>query len=120
MKEKNLKKPEVGHCKKAGVPPLRHLCEFKVKDAGQLEDMEVGQQIDMTKLFEKDQVVDVAGMTIGKGFQGSIKRWGHKRGPMSHGTCTPCPVACVTGYLLLGFLYSTDDPLRWIWDFKML
>lgn len=85
VKEKNLKKPEVGHCKKAGVPPLRHLCEFKVKDASQLEGMEVGQQLDMTTLFEKDQTVDVAGMTIGKGFQGSIKRWGHKRGPMSHG-----------------------------------
>lgn len=85
VKEKNIKKPELGHCKKAGVPPLRHLCEFKVKDTGKLEGMEVGQQLDMTTLFEKDQLVDIAGMTIGKGFQGSVRRWGHKRGPMTHG-----------------------------------
>lgn len=100
------------------MPPLRHLCEFKVKDAGQLEGMEVGQQIDMTKLFEKDQSVDVAGMTIGKGFQGSIKRWGHKRGPMSHGTCLSCPMPVWT--FILGIFSSVRDPKPGNVQFKML
>ena len=85
MKEKNIKKPELGHCNKAGTPPLRHLVEFKVYDAATLSGYEVGQQVDMSELFKVAELVDVAGMTIGKGFQGNIKRWGHRRGLMSHG-----------------------------------
>ena len=86
VKEKNIKKPELGHCNKNGTPPLRHLREFKVKDASALEGYEVGKEIELDALFEKDQLVDVAGTTVGKGFQGTIKRWGHKRGLMTHGT----------------------------------
>jgi hypothetical protein len=83
--DKNIKKPEKGHCDKAGTPPLRHLVEFKVKSASQLEGMDVGSVVDMATLFQPDQFVDVAGMSIGKGFQGTVKRWGHHRGPMTHG-----------------------------------
>ena len=45
-----------------------------------------GQQLKVEELFKVGDLVDVAGITIGKGFQGTIKRWGHKRGPMSHGS----------------------------------
>jgi large subunit ribosomal protein L3 len=85
VKETRIKKPELGHCNKAGTPPLRHLREFRVKDPAQLQGLEVGKEIALDTLFEKDQLVDIAGTTIGKGFQGTIKRWGHKRGLMSHG-----------------------------------
>lgn len=85
VREKNIKKPEKGHCDKAGTPPLRHLVEFKVKSASQLEGMDVGSVVDMATLFQPDQLVDIAGMSIGKGFQGNVKRWGHHRGPMTHG-----------------------------------
>ena len=85
VREKNIKKPELGHCNKAGTPPLRHLVEFKVKSAESLEGMDVGTKLDLSNFFEPEQLVDIAGMTIGKGFQGSIKRWGHARGPMTHG-----------------------------------
>jgi large subunit ribosomal protein L3 len=83
--ENRIKKPELGHCNKAGTPPLRHLREFRVKDPAQLEGFEVGTKIELGQLFQVDQLVDIAGTTIGKGFQGTIKRWGHKRGPMTHG-----------------------------------
>jgi large subunit ribosomal protein L3 len=85
VREKNIKKPEIGHCTKAGTPLLRHLKEFKVKNADQLEGMDVGKEIDMSELFSKGDVVDCSGMSIGKGFQGNIKRWGHRRGLMTHG-----------------------------------
>lgn len=84
-REKHLKKPERGHCDKAGVPWLRHLVEFKVKKPELLEGMEVGQELDLEAVFQTDSFVDIAGTSIGKGFQGSIKRWGHKRGLMTHG-----------------------------------
>lgn len=89
VKEKNIKKPELGHCNKAGTPPLRHLREFRVKDPAMLEGYEVGKEIELGTLFEKDQLVDVAGTTVGKGFQGTVKRWGHKRGLMTHGVWAP-------------------------------
>jgi len=86
VKEKNIKKPERGHCTKAGTPLLRHLKEFKVSNADQLDGYDVGKEIDMTDLFTPGDVVDCSGMTIGKGFQGNIKRWGHHRGLMTHGS----------------------------------
>lgn len=85
IKEHKMKKPELGHCKKAGVPPCKHLIEWKVKTSEQLEGFEVGTEVDMAALFQPDQLVDVAGTSVGKGTQGAIKRWGHARGPMTHG-----------------------------------
>eukprot|EP00887_Chlorella_sp_A99_P002501 scaffold6.g2501.t1 len=81
--ERKLNKPELGHCSKAGAPPLKHLREFKVKDAS---GYEAGQQLDVEALFAVGDLVDVAGTTIGKGFQGGIKRWGFARGLMTHGS----------------------------------
>jgi len=63
MKEKNVKKPMAGHFKKAGVPPMRHVCEFRLNDT---EGFEVGQQLDIAEMFPEGAVVDVAGTTVGE------------------------------------------------------
>jgi large subunit ribosomal protein L3 len=81
-REKKLTKPEVGHLKKASVPPLRHLREFR-GDPGELE---VGSEVKVDSVFEKGQTVKVSGVSKGKGFQGTIKRHNFHRGPVSHGS----------------------------------
>jgi large subunit ribosomal protein L3 len=82
-KEKALSKPELGHLAKAGAPPLRSLVEFRVASA---DGYEPGTALSLADTFKVGDVVDVAGTSIGKGFQGSIKRWNFKRGLMSHGS----------------------------------
>ena len=76
---KRLNAPERGHLK--GVPPLRHLREFKAED---LVELEVGQKIDVG-LFEPGERVDVIGTSKGKGFAGVVKRHHFKGGPKTHG-----------------------------------
>jgi large subunit ribosomal protein L3 len=80
-KEKHLNKPELGHLKKAGAPPMRHLVEFR-DEAGELT---VGDTVTV-ETFEVGQTVKVSGTSKGKGFQGTIKRHGFSRGPKSHGS----------------------------------
>jgi large subunit ribosomal protein L3 len=82
VREKRLTRPRLGHLKKAGVPPLRHLCEFR-GDPGELE---IGNELRLDSLFEKGQVVKVSGTSKGKGFQGTIKRHNFHRGPVTHGS----------------------------------
>merc|ERR1719401_1028842 len=83
LKKKNISKPVMGHLNKAGVPTLRHLVEFKVDN---LPEVQVGQKLNPFKLFQEGDILDVAGTTIGKGFQGTIKRWNMHRGLMTHGS----------------------------------
>jgi len=85
--EGKLSKPELGHLKKAGAPPLRHLAEFRDEDLGAAEgeDPKVGDDVTVAS-FEPGQKVKVAGTSIGKGFQGGIKRHNFARGPVSHGS----------------------------------
>lgn len=83
VKETKLTKPELGHCSKAGAPPLKQLREFKVKS---VEGYEPGQQLAFEEMFKAGDLVDVAGTSIGKGFQGGIKRWNFARGNMTHGS----------------------------------
>lgn len=80
-KEKHLSKPELGHLKKAGVGPHRHLVEFRDVDI----DVEVGQNVTV-EAFEPGQKIRVAGTSKGKGFQGTVKRHGFARGPVTHGS----------------------------------
>src|SRR2546423_8109357 len=80
-REKRLNKPELGHLKKAGAPPLRHLAEFR-DEAGELS---VGDEVTV-EAFEPGQVVKVSGVSKGKGFQGTIKRHNFSAGPKSHGS----------------------------------
>ncbi|KXZ48522.1 hypothetical protein GPECTOR_27g693 [Gonium pectorale] len=84
--EKKVTKPELGHLKKAGVKPMRHLVEFKLKDRAAVEAYQPGQELDIAAVLKEGETVDVAGVTVGKGFQGTIKRWHHKRGAMTHGS----------------------------------
>jgi len=84
LKDKNVKKPMRGHYAKSGVKPMRHAVEFRL--AADVEDIELGQQLDACSLFPEGTLVDVRGKTVGKGFAGSIKRWGMARGLMSHGS----------------------------------
>ncbi|MDX8152893.1 50S ribosomal protein L3 [Patulibacter brassicae] len=80
-KEKHLSKPELGHLKKAGVGPHRHLVEFRDVAV----EAEVGQSVTV-EAFEAGQKVKVAGTSKGKGFQGTVKRHGFGRGPVTHGS----------------------------------
>jgi len=82
-KEKRVKKPQLGHFKKAGVPPLRHLREVRLK--GQGGEIKEGTELTV-RLFEGVEAVDVVGTSKGRGFTGTIKRWGFHRGPVSHGS----------------------------------
>lgn len=81
VKEKHVNKPEQGHLKKAGVPLKRYLKEFRLADA---ESRSVGDIIAVDAFGSGDRV-DVTGTSKGKGFQGTIKRYGNSRTAMSHG-----------------------------------
>jgi len=83
--EGKLTKAELGHLKKAGAPPLRHLAEFRDEDLGAEEAPKVGDDVTVGA-FEPGQRVKVSGVSIGKGFQGGIKRHNFSRGPVSHGS----------------------------------
>jgi large subunit ribosomal protein L3 len=84
-KERRLGKPRVGHLKRAGVAPLRHLVEFRLADDDERE-LKIGDQLRVGDVFEKGQKVKVSGRSKGKGFQGTIRRHGFSRGPVSHGS----------------------------------
>lgn len=78
----NVNKPYLGHCTKSGHGVFRHLREFK---NDQVESLNVGDEITVNE-FAVDDVIDVTGTSIGKGFQGVIKRWNFKGGRASHGS----------------------------------
>ena len=78
-----LTKPEAGHLAKAKVEAGRGLWELRVADE-KIGDFQVGGEI-RADIFEAGQIVDVQGVTKGKGFQGTIKRWNFKMGDATHG-----------------------------------
>ena len=80
-KEKHTTKPLMGHFKKAGVTPKKHLAEFKEFET----ELNLGDTVTV-ELFEGVDFVDVVGTSKGKGFQGVIKRYNQSRGPMGHGS----------------------------------
>ena len=81
VKDKHLSKPEQGHLKKAGVANCKHLKEFKLDNAAELN---VGDVI-KAEAFVSGDHVDVTGTSKGHGYQGVIKRHGAHRTPMTHG-----------------------------------
>jgi large subunit ribosomal protein L3 len=81
VREKTLSKPELGHLRKAGAPPLRTIKEFR-DHAGELT---VGDTVTV-EAFEVGQEVKISGKSKGKGFQGTIKRHNFASGPKSHGS----------------------------------
>ena len=80
--EHRATKPEIGHAKKANTAPKRFISE--IRDVN-VDEYEVGQEVKVD-IFEEGHLVDVTGISKGKGFQGAIKRHGQARGPMSHGS----------------------------------
>jgi len=78
-----INKPEAGHLAKAKVEAGRGLWELRV-EADKIGDFEVGGEI-KADIFEVGQIVDVQGVTKGKGFQGTIKRWNFTMGDATHG-----------------------------------
>lgn len=80
--EKRVNQPLQGHFGRAGTRPTRYLRELRTDNVG---DYQVGQVIKVD-LFAPGDMVDVVGTSKGKGFAGAIKRYGFRRGPMSHGS----------------------------------
>ena len=81
-RESLVSNPDKGRFKKAGVAPARFVKEIRVVDAAQYK---VGQSLE-ADLFAKGDYVDVTGTSIGKGFQGGVRRWGWGGGPGGHGS----------------------------------
>jgi large subunit ribosomal protein L3 len=81
-KENRTSKPLLGHYRKAGVSTLRWLREIRIDD---VKDYSVGQELKCDFLSDGD-LVDVTGMTKGRGFAGAVKRWNFRGGPGSHGS----------------------------------
>jgi 50S ribosomal protein L3 len=77
-----VNKPLTGHFAKSGSPLKKYLAEFAIEEG---ENYELGQEITVAD-FEAGKKVDVTGTSKGKGTQGNIKRHGHHRGPMTHGS----------------------------------
>lgn len=82
VKAHRINKPDAGHFAKAGVEAKKHVKEFRIDGA---EGYEVGQTV-AADVFAAGDLIDVSGVSKGKGFQGSIKRHNQSRGPMAHGS----------------------------------
>lgn len=81
-KKKHLTKSELMHLENKSLPIFRCLKEYRVDDVSKYQ---IGQKIDLSMLIEGEKV-DVTGRSIGKGFQGTVKRYNAQRGPMAHGS----------------------------------
>jgi large subunit ribosomal protein L3 len=78
--ERKISKGELGHLKKAGVVAHRHLVEVRG-----VRDLSVGETVTV-EAFQPGDRVKVSGVSIGKGFQGTVKRHNFSRGPVTHGS----------------------------------
>lgn len=82
IEARKVSKPLKGHFNKSGVPFKRFLRELRFDDCSGFNS---GDEIKVD-VFAEGDVVDVSALTKGKGFSGTVKRWGTHRGPMSHGS----------------------------------
>jgi len=99
VKESRVNKPILGFFKKTGVPPLRVIKEF---ESTENKDYKVGQEL-KADVFKPGEFVNVVGTSIGKGFQGGMKRWHWQGGPRTHGS---------TSHRRVGSIGSTTTPGR--------
>jgi large subunit ribosomal protein L3 len=83
VSEKRLNKPLKGEFSKLKLAPKKYLKEVKFDD---LDKFEIGQEIKVEDMFQAGDRVDVSGVSKGKGFQGTIKRYGQKGGAETHGS----------------------------------
>lgn len=82
-KAHRINDPETGHLKKAGVDAHKLLREVRLPEASKLK---AGDVVTVDAVFKEGQIVDVIGVTKGKGFQGVVKRWKVNGGPAAHGS----------------------------------
>ena len=82
VKDKHVTRPMKGHFDKAGVAPVKFIRELRLAAPSEYE---VGQVIGVDT-FEENELIDVTGVSKGKGFAGGIKRHNFRRGPMGHGS----------------------------------
>ena len=82
-KEKHINKSTLGHFKKSSVVPGEGLWEFPIEN-DEMEKLEVGKTIPL-EVFQEGQAVDVSGVSKGKGFAGTVKRWNFKMQDATHG-----------------------------------
>ncbi len=99
VKETRLNKPKMGFFKKIGVSPLGMIKEFRSTDN---KEYKVGQEI-KADFFRAGDFVDVTGTSIGKGFQGGMKRWHWSGGPAGHGSMH---------HRRVGSIGASSDPSR--------
>ena len=83
QKEKNQTKSKIGHFNKNNISLKKYLKEFKIQD-DDLEGLELGKEFDV-KIFEEGQLVDISGISKGKGFAGTVKRWNFATQDATHG-----------------------------------
>ncbi|MFC2029747.1 50S ribosomal protein L3 [Chloroflexota bacterium] len=82
-KPKSLTRPQLQHLQKSNLTPLRHLRELRLEE-DEISHFEEGQQL-TADVFEVGEIVDVTGISKGKGFAGVVKRYGFRGGPKTHG-----------------------------------
>lgn len=83
VEDKKLNKPERGLFAKLKLSSKKTIKEFRAEDSAKYE---VGQDIKVADMFQAGDKIDVSGISKGKGFQGTIKRYGQKGGPETHGS----------------------------------
>ncbi|RJO64242.1 MAG: 50S ribosomal protein L3 [Candidatus Omnitrophota bacterium] len=101
IKEKKTNKPKAGYFKKLNIAPRKFIREV-TKDT--TKEYKVGEEI-KADIFKAGDFVDITGISIGKGFQGGMKRWNWRGGPRTHGS---------TSHRRIGSLGSSTTPGR-VW-----
>ena len=99
IKENKLKRPQAGVFKKLNLAPKRYVRELRVQDKA---NFKVGDEIKVD-IFKEGDYVDVSGVSIGKGFQGGMKRWHWMGTPETHGS---------TSHRRIGSVGASSDPSR--------
>lgn len=99
IKEGKMKKPQVGVFKKLNLAPKRYIRDLRIADKSQFK---VGDEIKVD-IFKEGDFVDVTGVSIGKGFQGGMKRWHWMGTPMTHGSMS---------HRRTGSIGASSDPSR--------
>lgn len=99
IRENKIKKPQAGEFKKLNLAPKRYIRELRIADKG---NFKVGDEIKVD-IFKEGDFVDVTGISIGKGFQGGMKRWNWMGTPMTHGSMS---------HRRIGSVGASSDPSR--------
>ncbi len=117
-KASRVNKPIAGHCKKADVDGFYHIREFRIENP---DEFQAGQDVTLEQLFKAGDVIDVQGISKGKGFQGVVRRYGFAGGCTTHGSnfhrrpgsigCSAWPARVVPGKKMPGRM-GNDTVLR--------